>query len=160
MTSLRSIGAGAMLGLLCVAPLGAADEPSSDVGAAPRVVVEKDGQTTRVVTQSNVSIDVKLAPKPTRACQATITTRSEQRNTVARVEGTIETADCAACSGDYTIVVRIRDASGESRTLEFSGSWQRTDDAPVKFTADYPIGEDVDLLGVRSKGLHCVCAPP
>jgi len=158
MTSVRAMSARAVLGVLLAAPFAAADEPDSSAGAAPHVVVEKNGQSTRVVTQSNISIDVKLAAKPTKACQATITTRSEQRNTLAHVEGTIESADCAACSGDYTLVVRIRDASGETRTLEFSESWRRADEAPVKFTADYPIGDDVDLLGVRSKGLHCVCA--
>jgi len=148
----------AALGLSLFAPLAVADEPSSEGGGAPRVVVEKNGQSTRLVTENKFSVNVKLAPKPSKACQATITTRSEQRDTLAHVEGTVETADCAACSGDYTIVVRIRDASGEVKTLEFPGSWQRADGEPVKVTADYPIGDNVDLLGVRSKGLHCICA--
>jgi hypothetical protein len=149
----------AVIGLMLVQVAAVADEPSSDSGGtSPRVVVEKKGQTARVVTEREVSVLVKIAPKATKNCQATMNTSSEQRDTIARVEGTIETADCAACSGDYTIVVRVRDESGETKTLEFLGSWQRADDQPVKFKTDYPIGENVDLLGVRSKGLHCVCA--
>ena len=38
--------------------------------------------------------------------------------------------------------------------------WQRTDDADVTFTADYPIGENVELLSVRLRGLTCTCADP
>jgi len=176
MTSLRrSIGAGAAaIGLLLVPLFATADEPNSENGGiSPHVVgAEKSGlpcvggggrvskcdETVRVVTEHDVTVNVKIAPMPTKSCQATISTSSEQRNTFARVEGTIEIADCTACSGGYTIVVRVRDESGETKSLEFEGSWQRTDKQPVKFTADYPIGANVDLLGVRSKGLHCACA--
>jgi hypothetical protein len=149
-----------VVALLLLPLVVAADEPSSaGGGTAPRVVVEKkNGQSTRIVTESELSIRVEVAPKATKNCQATMSTRFEQRNTTARVDGTIETADCTACSGEYTIVVRIRDESGETKTLEFVGSWQRADGKPVEFTTDYPIGENVDLLGVRSKGLHCLCA--
>ena len=159
-----------MIGMMLAAMLASADEPSSESGASshadksgPACVggggrLSKCTETVHVVTERDITVNVTLAPKPTKDCQATMNTSSEQRNTVARVEGTIETSDCTACSGDYTIVVRIRDASGETKSLEFAGSWQRADDRPVRFKADYPIGENVDLLGVRSKGLHCVCA--
>ena len=161
MTSIRRSmsTSAAMVGLLLVTMVVVADERSSNAaGTSPRVVVDKQGHSTHVVTENEVSIRVEVAPKRTKDCQATLNTSSEQRNTVARVEGTIEIADCAACSGEYTIVVRVRDESGETKSLEFVGSWQRADDKPIKFKADYPIGANVDLLSVRSKGLHCVCA--
>jgi hypothetical protein len=162
-----------VVALLLVARVGVGDEPNSDAtGTAPRIAVDKSGvacvggggrlsrckETVRLTAEREVTVDIKLTPPPTKTCQATMNTVSEQRNTVARVDGTIEIADCAACSGDYTIVLRVRDESGETKSLEFGGSWQRADDKPVKFKTDYPIGENVDLLGVRSKGLRCVCA--
>jgi hypothetical protein len=42
--------------------------------------------------------------------------------------------------------------------LEFFESWQRQDDQPVKFSATYPIGENVDLLRVRPTQSRCTCA--
>jgi len=160
------------LAVLVAATAAAQDAPKGDGGASSHVATEKTGlgcaggggrlakctESVRVTTEREVSVSVRVPALPTKACQATLTTAYEQRNTVARVQGTIETADCAACSGDYTIVVRVRDESGETQSLEFSGSWQRADDKPVTFTTDYPIGENVDLVAVRSTGLRCACA--
>jgi hypothetical protein len=166
----RSITACAV-GLLLAASLAAADEPSGASGPTSSHTeksgapcpggggrVSKCSETVHVVTEREVTTTIKVAPITTKNCQATITTSSDQRNTVARVQGTVDIADCKACSGGYTIVVRIRDETGETKALEFEGSWQRTDDQPVKFTAEYPIGDNVDLLGVRPKGIRCVCA--
>jgi hypothetical protein len=159
------------VGLLLVAALAAADEPGAAsgptssraensgvacVGGGGRV--SKCSETVHVATEREVTTTIKVAPITMKTCGATINTLSEQRNTLARVKGTIEVADCKACSGDYIIVVRVRDETGETKTLEFEGSWQRMDDQAVKFTADYPIGDNVDLLGVRPKSVHCVCA--
>jgi hypothetical protein len=44
------------------------------------------------------------------------------------------------------------------KTLEFVESWRRDDDQPVKFSADYEIGENVDLVRARSRQLRCTCA--
>ena len=59
--------------------------------------------------------------------------------------------------GDYEIEVRVRDANGDQQVLVFSESWQRDDDQPVAISADYPIGEDVELIRLRSRGLRCAC---
>ena len=72
--------------------------------------------------------------------------------------GVLEIADCAAASGAFTVAVRTRDDSGQEKPLEFSETWQRTDGEDVTFTADYPIGENVELLSVRLRGLTCSCA--
>jgi hypothetical protein len=39
-------------------------------------------------------------------------------------------------------------------------TWQRDDDKDVSFSADYPIGENVDLVSARVRGLSCTCADP
>lgn len=102
-------------------------------------------------------------PNPTPAktrCEAIATVEYEQRNTIARVEGSIENGSCVASSGEYTIAIIVRDEKGESNTLEFSETWQRADDQPVKFLSDYEIGEGVELVRVRSRRLTCICAGP
>jgi hypothetical protein len=153
----------AMLILAGLAPLTAlADEPASAADQSSHVVVDKNKKThittVSVGKEVPIELDTHIGSGPT--CQPTISITYEQRNDVARVQGTIENPACAACAGAYTIAVRIRDASGESKTLEFPGTWRRADDRPVEFTADYPVGANVDVVNVRSKTLHCVCAGP
>lgn len=113
---------------------------------APGVLVEKD-----------LTLELETAPQEP-ACEATITLQYSQRNTIARVDRTIETATCAAAAGDYTLAINVRDANGELKTLEFHETWQRSDGRPVESTSDYPIGENVDLASVRSRRLRCACA--
>ncbi len=50
-----------------------------------------------------------------------------QRNTNARVASTISSASCPAASGTFTIVLRIKDESGEIKPVEFNETWQRAD---------------------------------
>jgi hypothetical protein len=80
-----------------------------------------------------------------------------QWGTIARVQGTLNNETCAASAGQYEIAVRVKDENGEMRTLEFSETWQRNDDQPVTFTADYPIGENVELIRLNSRWLSCTC---
>ena len=88
-------------------------------------------------------------------CKATMNIEYLQIDTIARVTGVIGNEDCAASSGEYTIQARIRNESGETRKLDFTETWQRDDDQPVKVSAEYPIGENVELLRLRSSGLRC-----
>jgi hypothetical protein len=80
-----------------------------------------------------------------------------QRNTLARVTGTLENRTCAASTGEYSVGVRIKDANGESKTIEFREQWERADDKPVSIARDYPIGDNVDLVSVRTRSLRCTC---
>jgi len=70
----------------------------------------------------------------------------------------IDNKDCAASSGEYKLLVRVRDETGEVKTLDFVGSWQRNDDEPVKFGGDYAIGNNVDVVNVRVVQARCTCA--
>jgi hypothetical protein len=92
-------------------------------------------------------------------CEATTLTEYQQRNNVARVNGTVSLAACpAGTSGTFTLVARVRDESGESRTIEFPETWQRDDTDDHKFNSEYPIGDDVELMSVRVRNLKCTCA--
>ncbi len=137
-----------------------ADEPAAgSPDQSSKLTIGKDRHThiTTIAVSKDLPIEIQTTIKG-HSCDPTMAIQYEQRNTVARVEGTIENPSCAGCTGEYTIAVRVRDESGESKTLEFQGQWQRADDKPVKFTADYAVGANVDVLNVRAKALHCVCA--
>ena len=147
--------------LAALVPLASlADEPAvSASGQSSGLTVDKNTKThvTTISASKDFPIEIQTEVKG-QSCNATMAIEYEQRNTVARVEGTIEITSCAACTGEYTIVVRIRDESGEFKALEFPGKWQRADDKPVKFKADYPVGTNVDVVSVRTREVHCVCA--
>jgi hypothetical protein len=92
-------------------------------------------------------------------CEATTLTEYQQRNNVARVTGTVSLAACpAGTTGTFTLVARVRDESGESRTIDFPESWQRDDTEDHTFNTDYPIGDNDELMSVRVRNLKCTCA--
>ena len=117
-------------------------------------------ETTTVRAEQELKLSIKLNALPANVqCGATTTTQYQQRNTIARVNGTLEIKDCTAASGTFTVALRTRDESGaEKPLLEFSETWERSENANVEFTADYPIGENVELVSARLRGLTCTCA--
>jgi hypothetical protein len=135
---------------LLVAPLLAGFAHAADAQ-------ERAEQTVlRTEQELNISIETPALAQ----CQATTTAGYEQRNTLARVRSTIAVQNCAAASGELTVTLRIRDANGEIKTVDFRETWQRADDKDVAFSADYPIGENVELVSARVRGLRCTCADP
>jgi hypothetical protein len=111
--------------LAVLVPLaGLADEPvAGSAGQASRLAVDKNPRThsTTISVSREIPIEIQTTIKG-HSCDPTMAIRYEQRNTVARVEATIENPSCAACSGEYTI------------------------------------GTNVDVVSVRAKSVHCVCA--
>jgi hypothetical protein len=129
------------LGLLVALPVAAGEE------------------STRTYTlESKAPLTVTLGLPATLKCNAEIALTYAQKNTDANVEGELNNADCAASSGEYTLAVSIRDANGATQTLEFNETWQRSDNQNLVFEKDFPIGENVDLLRVRTRRLSCTCA--
>lgn len=119
--------------------------------------VDGEREPTVLRTEKELTISV-VVPAPTnRQCEARIAVEYLQWDTIARVEGTIHNETCGASSGQYEIEARVRDQSGELETLEFSESWQRDDDQPVTFSAEYPIGENVELVRLNARRLRCTC---
>ena len=120
--------------------------------------IEAETEAETVSHEQTIELLFKLDAPVTTQCSASTTTEYEQRNTVARISSTFSIADCTLASGEFSVVVRVKDESGgEKPPLEFSETWQRSDADDVRFTADYPIGENVDLISVRLRGLTCTC---
>jgi hypothetical protein len=122
--------------------------------------VAQRGEQTVLRSEQELTISIEVPALPSTQCEATSNSVYEQRNTVARVEGTIKIESCKAASGGFTVVLRIRGTDGEVKTLELMETWQRADDKDVSILADYPIGENVDLMSARVRGLSCTCADP
>ena len=118
------------------------------------------GDTTALVE----NVVLEETPVPTAAgpqCEASTLTEFQQRNNLARVSGTVSISMCpAGTTGAFTLVARVRDDTGTITPLEFNETWQRADDADHVFTADYPIGDGVELMSVRVRGLSCTCGAP
>lgn len=134
---------------------------ASRTGARSRCEPERAAPTpapAAATTEQDLTVRLEIPPVPSAQCEATATTQYQQRNTVARVDTTLSIAGCPAASGELTVVARIRDEAGEIKSLEFAETWQRAEAGEVELTADYPIGENVDLVNVRVRGLTCTCA--
>jgi hypothetical protein len=121
-----------------------APEPQAGAGAEPQA----QGEFTIAVA----------APDAAPQCVASVSTGYFQLNTIARVESNIQIEGCAAATGKYTIAARIRNQAGETQTLEFEETFQRPDDQSMVVKRDYPIGEDVELVNVRTRAVRCECA--
>jgi hypothetical protein len=115
-------------------------------------------EPTTLRTEREINFSIEVPAIPSTQCEASTSTSYHQRNTAARVESTITVEGCAAAGGHFTVAVRVRDESGTQQTLEFEETWQRIDDQDVSLTTDYPIGENVELLSVRVRGMSCTCA--
>jgi hypothetical protein len=125
-------------------------------GSRMRENCETETETVRA--EKEVPILIALPVLTSRECSATTTTEYMQLNTIARVNSTLKIADCTVASGAFSIALRVRDESGAEKPVEFDETWQRGDDQDVKFAADYPIGENAELLSVRMRRLSCTCA--
>jgi hypothetical protein len=120
----------------------------------------EEPETTTVRFEQELKLAIDLPALPSAQCAATTTTEYQQRNTFARVNGAIAISDCSSAAGTYKVGVRVKSESGEDQVLEFSETWQRSDARDVSFTADYPIGENVELVNVRLRNLTCTCSDP
>lgn len=124
---------------------------------ATRAKEHCDPITTVLRVEAALPVTLDLPALRPIHCAAVIAIEFTQRDTVVDVAGTISNSECAACSGDYEVLVSVRNESAGLKTLRFVESWTRQDDQPVSFSAQYPIGENVDIVGVRAQSVRCAC---
>ncbi|MBT8079633.1 MAG: hypothetical protein KJO31_13730 [Gammaproteobacteria bacterium] len=127
---------------------------------------EANPQPTTKITRSSeyksesreysVPVEVTLEYK-TDGCEAKLNIEYFQRGENAQVSSTLDNTQCAASHGSYSIQVRYRGADGKLQTRDYEESWSRDDAEPVVLTKQYFVGQDVDLVRVRSRRLTCVC---
>ena len=95
--------------------------------------------------------------QPNNYCKSSTSIEYQQRNDVAHITGEIRVDGCTMAAGEYTIIIRTRDENGETHNTEFGETWIRSDDQPIMFAKDYPIGDNVDLVRARVRRSSCIC---
>jgi hypothetical protein len=117
----------------------------------------RTGETLVIEHQLEVTTRLEGLAFQTRNCRAEVSLSYIQNDTLASVEGEINNATCGASSGNLVLSIRTSNERGELTTQEFTHPWVREDDQPVVFSADYPIGENTDLVRVRALRTGCTC---
>ena len=91
------------------------------------------------------------------ACKADLKLEYFQKGANAHVKSTLSNEQCGASSGNYTVRVQYRAAEGGTKLLEFDETWKRDDDSDVISERDYFVGEDIDIMRIKSRNLSCQC---
>ena len=112
---------------------------------------------TAIRSERELTITIDPVSRPTGRCAAAVEVEYAQWNDTVRLNGVIENETCAASGGDYTVDVLIRADSGEVSTLSFEESWSRDDGDDVGVESEYPVGENVEVLRVRTRRVSCRC---
>ena len=115
-------------------------------------------QETRWQASSEKKFKMKFETTPaTNYCSAQTSIEYYQSDKIANVQGEINVDGCTNASGQYTISVRFRDEEGETHNLEFDETWNSDSAAPAKFSHEYAMAENVDLIRARARRTRCVC---
>ena len=157
--------------LVCAASAGSAQDapeverqyqpdevPTCSVASASRTREACDEPAAQVrTTERELTRTFAVTAPDLRQCEVVIENEYYQRDTIVRLNSVITNEDCAASNGEFDIELQLEDADGETQRLVFHESWQRGDDRAVEFMADYPIGDNVELVRLRSRALSCTC---
>ena len=81
-------------------------------GSRIRENCESETETVTFQMQQRLRIALKPLTFVGEQCGASTTTEYQQRGAIARVNGTLEIADCTAASGAFTVAVVVKDESG------------------------------------------------
>ena len=168
---LNRISASAFAGIALLIgsfPVQAQNDPEGDIdqcrslAAASRTRSNACGDDEPAVDSLSTELTLRLERPAfvSSQCQASMNIDYVQRGEFASVDGEIRNEDCPASAGEYVLRARIRDADGETQSLEFPQTWQRSDDQHVSFSRELPIGADAQLLNLRAQRLSCECAEP
>ena len=93
----------------------------------------------------------------TGACKADLKLEYFQKGANAHVKSRLSNEQCGASSGNYTVRVQYRAAGGGTKLLEFDETWKRDDESDVISERDYFVGDDIDIMRIKSRNLSCQC---
>jgi hypothetical protein len=122
-----------------------------------QAISAQEEQESKKRHEIRYKMTISTTPADEQKCEASIYYEYRQRNTVAVVDATLSNPDCAASSGSYTVLVRFKDENNEMQSFEYPETWQRDDDRAIESHREYFIGENVDLVTIRSRKLRCIC---
>jgi len=81
-----------------------------------------DADKAKFLMEQEIPTRMQLPEIQFNACQASVTLQYHQRNTLARVESTVENESCTTSTGEYALLVNIVDGSGARHPLPMHGS--------------------------------------
>lgn len=114
----------------------------------------QDGKNTLTIkVKKTLTLEKRLG-----GCEASLAIEYQQNANLVAVRMSLTNQECAASHGDFSVAVSYRDEEGERITDLHDENWSRDDDQPVLISRDYEIGDNVDLINVRSRGLSCECS--
>ena len=122
-----------------------------------QIVSAQERQESKKSHEIRYTMTLSTMPPAQQKCAAQLLFTFIQKNVVAAVESTLSNPDCGASSGDYTMLVRYRDENDEMQSLEYPETWRRDNDQDIESRKEYFIGDNVDLVTVRSRKLRCIC---
>lgn len=122
-----------------------------------QAVSAQEEQESKKHHEIRYKMTISTTPAAEQKCEASMFFEYFQKNTVAVINSTLSNPDCGASSGDYTLLVRFRDANNETHSLEYPETWQRADDQDIELRKEYFIGDNIDLVTIRSRKLRCIC---
>jgi len=122
-----------------------------------QAVSAQEEQESKKHHEIRYKMTISTTPAAEQKCEASVFFEYFQKNTVAVVNSTLSNPDCGASSGGYTLLVRFRDANNEMQSQEYPETWQRDDDQEIESRKEYFIGDNVDLVAIRSRKLRCIC---
>lgn len=122
-----------------------------------QAVSAQEEQESKKHHEIRYKMTISTTPAAEQKCEASMFFEYFQKNTVAVVNSTLSNPDCGASSGGYTLLVRYRDANNDMQSLAYPVTWQRADNQDIESRKEYFIGDNVDLVTVRSRKLRCIC---
>jgi hypothetical protein len=118
---------------------------------------DPDADTARFIVEHEIPTKMQIPGIQFNACEAFITLKYYQKNTLARVESTVEHDSCTTSTGEFELVVNILDENGVFQNLSFNETWEQKDNSLPNLSRDYPIGENVTLKRVITQRIRCKC---
>lgn len=115
---------------------------------------------TIIYTTSAVFADSTLVQSKPVLCEVQVSSDYWQANDKVKLEAYIDTPDCGAAYGAYSVNVRTKNEAGETHTNDYPEAWSRENAEPIKQVHSYDMNGDTDLLKLRVKmalGTSCVC---
>ena len=116
---------------------------------------DDSNRTMTIEVKKTITFEARVG-----GCEANLSLEYWQKGDQAEVDMVLNNTECPASSGEFTIQVRYRAEDGELVTDEYPERWSRDDDQPLEMSRLYSIGDNVDLVRVRSRRLSCTCTAP
>ena len=159
LNSLTLFRAVSVLVLLLLASATAAQQTLDQIqGGIGSRIRKSDDESNTFTIENSISTNLTIPEVQIIPCQASVSLAYYQKNTLARVVTEIENKYCKVGNGSLEIVATIRDENAVTSALTFPETWQQQEgELKLEFIREYPIGENMDLVRVRSTRVKCEC---